>query len=102
MENAEPQQENLKLLTDDEEEPVERDKDEILEKKNDRRTEIILCQLQFLENKKFVRAKVKLKIIEKSERVTINRYNEVIFVDKLPTVLTAAIFLHDIQQPTKS
>ena len=102
MENAEPQQENLKLLTDDEEEPVERDKDEILEKKNDRRTEIILCQLQFLENKKFVRAKVKLKIIEKSERVTINRYNEVIFVDKLPTVLKAAIFLHDIQQTTKT
>ena len=61
-----PNKKNLKLLTDDEEEPVERDKDEILEEKNDRQTEIILGQLQFLENKKFVRAKTKLEIIEKS------------------------------------
>ena len=45
-ENAEPQQEQLKLITDNEEVPVGRDKDEILEEKNDRRTESIQGQLQ--------------------------------------------------------
>ena len=42
---------------DDEEVPVELDKDEILEEKNDRQTENILGQLQLLEEKKLVRAK---------------------------------------------
>ena len=46
-ENVEPQQEELELLPDDEEVPVECDKDEILEeKKHDGRTESILRQLQ--------------------------------------------------------
>ena len=97
-ENVEPQQEQLKLLTDDEEVPVERDKDEILEEKHNRQTESILGQLQVLEDKKFVRAKTVLEIIENLERVTINRDNEVIYVDKIPTGLKAAIFLYDIQQ----
>ena len=99
--NVEPQQEQLKLLTDDEEVPVERVKDEILEEKHNRQTESILGQLQVLEDKKFVRAKTVLEIIENSERVTINRDNEVIYVDKVPTGLKATIFLYDIQQPTK-
>ena len=46
---AEPKQEQLVLLTDDEEEKVERDKDEILEEKNDSQAESILGQLQVLE-----------------------------------------------------
>ena len=46
---AEPKQEQLELLTDDEEEKVERDKDEILEEKNDSQAESILGQLQVLE-----------------------------------------------------
>ena len=41
-ENAEPQQEQLELLTDDGEVTVERDKDEISEEKNDKQTENIL------------------------------------------------------------
>ena len=100
-ENVECQQEQLKLLADDEEVPVKRDKDEILEEKHDILTESILGQLQVLKDKKFVRAKTVLEIIENSERVTINSDNEVIYVDKVPTGLKAAIFLYDIQQPTK-
>ena len=41
---AEPQQEQLELLTDDEEVKVECDKDEILDEKNDSQTESILGQ----------------------------------------------------------
>ena len=33
-----------------------------------------------------------LEIIENSERVTINHDNEVIYVDKVPTGLKAAVF----------
>ena len=43
----------------------------------------------------------KPEIIENSERVTINRDNEVIYVDKVPIGLKAAIILYDIEQPTK-
>ena len=99
--NVEPQQEQLKLLTDNEEVPVERVKDEILEEKHNRQFKSILGQLQVLEDKKFVRAKTVLEIIKNSERVTKNRDNEVIYVDKVPTGLKATIFLYDIQQPTK-
>ena len=35
------------------------------------------------------------------ERVTINHDNEVTYVDKVPTRLKAAVFLYNIQQPTK-
>ena len=91
-ENVEPQKEHLKLLTDNEEKPVERDKHEILEEKHDRQTESSLGQLQVLEDKKFIRAKTVLEIIENSERLNINRENEVINVDKLPTRPEAAIF----------
>ena len=62
---AEPQQEQLELLPDDEQVRVERDKDEILEEKNDSQTESILGQLQFLEGKKFFRAKTIVEIIKK-------------------------------------
>ena len=100
-ENVEHQQEQLKLLTEDEEVPVERDKHETLEKKHDRQTESILRQLQVLEDKKIVRARTVLEIIENSERVTISRDNEVMYVYKVPIGLKAAILLYDIQQPTK-
>ena len=73
------------MLTDDEEVKVERDKDEILEEKNDSQTESILGELQVLEDKKFIRAKTILEIIKTSEKVTINHDNEVIYVDKVPT-----------------
>ena len=99
---AEPQQEQLELLPDDEEVKVERDKDEILEEKNDSQAESILGQLQFLEGKKFIRAKTIVEIIKKSEKVTINHDNEVIYVDRIPTGLKAAVFLYDIQQPSKT
>ena len=59
-------------------------------------------QLQVLEDKKFIRAKTILEIIKNSERVTINRNNEVIYADKKPTGLEATVFLYDIQQPTKN
>ena len=98
---AEPQQEQLELLTDDEEVKVERDKDEILEEKNECQTESNLGQLQVLEGKKYIRGKTILEIIKKSERVTINHDNEVIYVNKVPKRFKAAIFLDDIQQPTK-
>ena len=58
----------------------------MLEEKDDRQTKNILGRLQVLEDKKFVRAKTILEIIEKSKRVTINRGNELIYVDKVPTV----------------
>ena len=58
-ENVDPQQEQLKLLTDDE----EHYEVEILEEKHDRRTESILGQLQVLEDKKIFRAKTVLEII---------------------------------------
>ena len=53
-ENAEPQQKQLDLITEDEEVPLERDEGEILEEKNDSQTESILRQLQILEDKKFL------------------------------------------------
>ena len=57
----------------------------MLEEKDDRQTKNILGRLQVLEYKKFVRAKTILEIIEKSKRVTINRGNELIYEDKVPT-----------------
>ena len=94
---AETQHEQLELLTNDKEVKFERDKDEILEEKNDIQTESILGQLQVLEGKNLLEQKPCLK----SGRVTINHDNEVIYVDKVPTGLKSAVFLYDIQQPTK-
>ena len=54
-------------------------------------------QLQVLEGKNLLEQKPYLK----SERITINHDNEVIYVDKVPTGLKGAVFLYDIQQPTK-
>ena len=85
------------MLRDNEELPVEGDKDERLEKKHNRQVESILGQLQVLQDKKFVRAKIVFEIMENSERVTINCDNEVIYVDQVPTGLKAAIILYDIQ-----
>ena len=46
--------------------------------------------------------KIILEITENSKRVTMNSDNEVIYVDKVPTGFEAALFLYDIQQPTKN
>ena len=100
-ENAEPQQNQLDLITEDEEVPLERDKDEILEEKNDSQTESILGQLQVLEDKKFIRANTILEIIQNSQTVTINHDKEVIYVKKVLSGLKAALVFYDIQKPTK-
>ena len=63
--------------------------------------ERILLQLQLMDEHKFKRAKKVLEIIKKSERVKINKDNEEIYVDKVPTGLKASVFLYDIQQQTK-
>ena len=42
-----------------------------------------------------------LEVSEKSERVTINKENEELYVDKVPTGLNASVSLYDIQQQTK-
>ena len=59
-------------------------------------------QLEVLDGKKFIRAKTILEIIKKSERVIINYDNEVIYKDKVPTGLKAAVVLYDIQETTKN
>ncbi|XP_063713691.1 protein DEK-like [Symsagittifera roscoffensis] len=64
-------------------------------------TERILLQLQLMDEHKFKRAKKVLEVIKKSERVKINKDNEEIYVDKVPTGLKASVFLYDIQQQTK-
>ena len=64
-------------------------------------TERILLQLQLMDEHKFKRAKKVLEVIKKSERVQINKDNEEIYVDKVPTGLKASVFLYDIQQQTK-
>ena len=61
----------------------------------------ILLQLQLMDEHKLKRAKKVLEVIKKSERVEINKDNEEIYVDKVPTVLKASVFLYDIQQQTK-
>ena len=64
-------------------------------------TERILLQLQLMDEHKLKRAKKSLEAIKKSERVKINKDNEEIYVDKVPTGLKASVFLYDIQQQTK-
>ena len=56
----------------------------------------------FRRQKKCVRAKTILEIIEVSKRVTINRDNEVIYVDKVPTGLKTALFLYEYNNQQKS
>ena len=64
-------------------------------------SERITLQLQLIDKNKLKRAKKVLEFIKKSERVTINKENEEIYVDKAPTRLKASVFLYDIQQQTK-
>ena len=54
-----------------------------------------------MDENKLKRAKKVLEIIKKSERVTINKENEELYVDKVPTGLKASVFLYDIQEQTK-
>ena len=54
-----------------------------------------------MEVKKFTRAKNILEVIKSSTRVSINAMDETIYVANVPTGLTAASFLYDIQQQTK-
>ena len=55
-------------------------------------TERITLQLQLMDENKLMRAKQVLEIIKKSERVTINKENEELYVDKVPTGLKASVF----------
>ena len=64
-------------------------------------TEHILLQLQLMDEHKLKGAKKVLELIKKSERVKINKDNEKIYVDEVPTGLKASVFLYDIQQQTK-
>ena len=58
---AEPQQDQLELLTDDEEVKDERDKDKILDEKKECETESILGHLQVFDGKKLLEQKPYLK-----------------------------------------
>ena len=42
-----------------------------------------------------------MEVIKKSERVIINKENEELYVDKVPTDLKASVFVYDIQQQSK-
>ena len=64
-------------------------------------TERITLQLQLMDENKLKRAKKYLEIIKTSERVTINKENENLHVDKVRTDLKALVVLYDIQQQTK-
>ena len=55
-------------------------------------TERIRLQLQLMDKHKLKRAKKVREVIKKSERVKLNKDNEEIYVDRVPTGLKASIF----------
>ena len=61
----------------------------------------ILGQLEIMDVKKLIRAKNVLEIIKSSTRVKINKNDEMIYLDKVPTGIKASVFLDDIQQQNK-
>ena len=61
----------------------------------------ILGQLEIMDVKKLTRAKNVLEIIKSSTRVKINKNDEMIYLDKVPTGIKASVFLYDIQQQNK-
>ena len=90
-------QEQALLLTEDEGNELETS----TEPNDTLSTKRITLQLQLMDKKKLKRAKKVLEIIKKSERVTINKENEELYVDKVPTGLKASVFLYDLQQQIK-
>ena len=99
------QQKQALLLTSQDDDDVDDDEGNEMEKNAELiealSTERILLQLLLMDEYKLKRAKKLLEIIKKSERVKINKDNEEIYVDKVPTGLKASVFLYDIQQQTK-
>ena len=93
---AEINQKEQALLTEDEGNELETNS----ELKDASSTERNMLQLQLMDENKLERAKKILKIIKKSERVKINKDNEELHVDKVPTGLKASVFLYDKQQKT--
>ena len=55
--------------------------------------ECIPFQLQLMDENKLQRAKKFLEVITKSERVKINKYNQELYVDKVPTGLKSYSFI---------
>ena len=104
-----PQKQALPLTSQDDDDDGDGDDDDdegnemekSVELSEELSTERILLQLQLMDEHKFKRAKKVLEVIKKSERVKINKDNEEIYVDKVPTGLKASVFLYDIQQQTK-
>ena len=82
------QQEQALLLTEDEGKELETS----TEPNDASSTERITLQLQLIDKNKLKRAKQVLEIIKKSERVTINKENEELYVDKVPTGLKTSDF----------
>ena len=91
------QQEQALLLREDEGNELETS----TERKDALSTECITLKLQLMDKNILKRAKKLLEIIKKSERVTMNKKTEELYVDNVPIGLNASIFLHDIQQQTK-
>ena len=61
----------------------------------------IIGQLEIMDVKKLTRAKNVLEIIKSSTRVKINKNDEMIYLDKVPTGIKASVFLYDKQQQNK-
>ena len=62
----------------------------------------MLGQLEIMDVKKLTRAKNVLQIIISSSRVKMNKIDEMIYLDKVPTGIKASVFLYDIQQQIKN
>ena len=54
-----------------------------------------------MDKNKLKQAKKVLEINKKSERATINKEKEELYVEKVSSGLKASVFLYDIQQQTK-
>ena len=59
-----------------------------------------MLQLQLMDKNNLKRAKKSLEFFKKSERLIVNKENEELYVDKVPTGLNASVFSFDIQQQT--
>ena len=49
-----------------------------------------------MDVRKLTRAKIVLEIIKSSTRVKINKNDDMIYLDKVPTGIKASVFLYDI------
>ena len=62
----------------------------------------ILGKLEIMDVKKLTRAKNVLKIMKSSTRVKINKNDEMIYLDKVPTGIKASVFCMICNNRTKS